>query len=100
MEINKIISIGLIAIGAISVIGWLILSWKAGQSIGTELPISVTAGLVGVLTGKGLAKPSNQSNESNESNVSEKLKNVQDTAGEARKIVASVEAIKDIVKKA
>ena len=48
--------------GIIAVAGWLVISWKTGTSTGTEIPIGIISGLVGVLTGKGLAeKPQNQS---------------------------------------
>ena len=61
-DTNKIISFGLVVMGIIAVAGWLAISWKTGTSTGTEIPIGIISGLVGVLTGKGLAeKPENQS---------------------------------------
>lgn len=60
-DTNRIISLGLVVMGIIAVAGWLAISLKTGTSTGTEIPIGIISGLVGVLTGKGLAeKPQNQ----------------------------------------
>lgn len=59
-DTNRIISLGLVIMGVIAVAGWLAISWKTGTSTGTEIPIGIISGLVGVLTGKGLAEKQNQ----------------------------------------
>ena len=92
-DTNRIISLGLVIMGVISVCGWLAISWKTGTSTGTEIPIGIISGLVGVLTGKGMAERAQQSK------TAETLDKVASTAGEAQKIVESVESIKGIIKK-
>ena len=42
--------------GIFAVVGWIIISIKTGTSSGTEVPISIISGLVGVLTGKNIAE--------------------------------------------
>lgn len=93
-DINRIISLGLVVMGVISVLGWLAISWKTGTSTGTEIPIGIISGLVGVLTGKGLADAKGQ-----QSKTAETLGKVAETAGEAQQIVQAMETIKDIAKK-
>lgn len=92
-DTNRIISVGLVAMGTISVAGWLAISLKTGTSTGTEIPIGIISGLVGVLTGKGLAESKPQSQ------TAETLGKVSQVAGEAQQIVQAVETIKDITKK-
>lgn len=93
-DTNRIISLGLVLMGIIAVAGWLAISWKTGTSTGTEIPIGIISGLVGVLTGKGLAeKPQGQSQ------AAQTLGKVETTAGEARKIVEAIDAVKDTFKK-
>ncbi len=92
-DTNKIIASGLVVMGVVAVCGWLAISWKTGTSTGTEIPIGIISGLVGVLTGKGMAERAQQSN------TAETLGKVAQTAGEAQKIVQGLEAIKDIAKK-
>ena len=45
MDINTVISWGLVIMGIIAVIGWIILSIKTGTSSGTEIPIAIISGL-------------------------------------------------------
>lgn len=93
-DTNRIISVGLVLMGIISVIGWLLISWKTGTSTGTEIPIGIIGGLVGVLTGKGLAEAKGQ-----QSKTAETFDKVAKTAEGAKQIVQAVETIKDIAKK-
>ena len=94
MDTNKIIAGGLVVMGTISVVGWLAISWKTGTSTGTEIPIGIISGLVGVLTGKGMAEAKAQ-----QGKTAETLGKVATAAGEAQKIVQAVETIKDTAKK-
>lgn len=41
--------------GAMSICGWIWLSFKTGASVGTEIPIAIISGLGGVLTGKHIS---------------------------------------------
>ena len=59
-DMNIVISWGLVVMGIIAVIGWIILSYKTGTSSGTEIPIAIVSGLGGVLTGKNLADKAHQ----------------------------------------
>lgn len=93
MDTNKIIASGLVLMGTISVAGWLAISLKTGTSTGTEIPIGIISGLVGVLTGKGMAERAQQSK------TAESLGKVAQTAEGAQKIVQTVESLKDVVKK-
>ena len=93
MDTNKIIAGGLVVMGVISVVGWLVISWKTGTSTGTELPIGIISGLVGVLTGKGMVERAQQSK------TAETLGKVAQTAGEAQTIVTAIDAVKDVIKK-
>lgn len=56
MDMNTVISWGLIIMGNLSVIGWIAISILTGTNNGTEIPLSIASGLVGVLTGKKLAE--------------------------------------------
>lgn len=88
MDTNRIISVGLVIMGIIAVAGWLGISWKTGTSTGTEIPIGIISGLVGVLTGKGLAeKPQNQSQ------AAQALGKVSEVASQGQAIVNAVDAI-------
>lgn len=92
MDTNRIISVGLVIMGIIAVTGWLAISWKTGTSTGTEIPIGIISGLVGVLTGKGLAeKPQNQS-------PAQTLGKVSEVASQGQAIVNAVDAISTVVK--
>lgn len=93
-DTNRIISLGLVIMGVIAVAGWLAISWKTGTSTGTEIPIGIISGLVGVLTGKGMAESKGQ-----QSKTAETLDKVTKMAGEAKTIVQTVESLKDIAKK-
>ncbi len=92
-DMNIIISWGLVIMGVIAVIGWVILSYKSGTSSGTEIPIAIVSGLGGVLTGKNLAEKAQQSK------VAETLGQVATTAGEAQKIVEAIDGIEETIKK-
>ncbi len=87
-DTNKIISFGLVLMGIIAVSGWLAISWKTGTSTGTEIPIGIISGLVGVLTGKGLAeKPQNQSQ------AAQTLGKVSEVASQGQAVLNAVDAI-------
>lgn len=92
-DTNKIISFGLVLMGIIAVSGWLAISWKTGTSTGTEIPIGIISGLVGVLTGKGLAeKPQNQSQ------TAQTLGQVSEVAHQGQTIVNAIDNITDALK--
>ena len=92
-DTNKIISLGLVLMGIIAVSGWLAISWKTGTSTGTEIPIGIISGLVGVLTGKGLAeKPQNQSQ------AAQTLGKVSEVAHQGQTIINAIDNIKDVIK--
>ncbi|MBR4696595.1 MAG: hypothetical protein IKO94_11000 [Selenomonadaceae bacterium] len=55
-DMNTVIAWGLVVMGTISIAGWVLLSYKSGASVGTEIPIGIISGLVGVLTGKNMAE--------------------------------------------
>ena len=95
MDHNTVISWGLSLMGLFAVVGWILISIKTGTSSGTEVPISIISGLVGVLTGKNLAE--NRIKE--QSKTSQALEKVAETASAAQKAVDVVDTIKDIVKK-
>jgi hypothetical protein len=79
--------------GIIAVSGWLAISWKTGTSTGTEIPIGIISGLVGVLTGKGLAeKPQNQSQ------AAQTLGKVSEVAHQGQTIINAIDNIKDVIK--
>ena len=56
MDTNTVISWGLVVMGNLSVVGWIAISILTGTNNGTESPLSIASGLVGVLTGKKLAE--------------------------------------------
>ena len=92
LDMNTVISWGLVVMGVLSVAGWIAYSIHTGTSGGTEIPIAISSGLVGVLTGKNVAQPS-------QSKTGEALEKVAKTATEAQKAVETMENIKGIVKK-
>lgn len=94
-ETNIIIAVGLVIMGIIAVVGWLLISWRTGTSTGTEIPIGIISGLTGVLTGKKLA----EYEMGQQSKTAETLGKVASTAGEAQKIVKAMDAVEEISKK-
>ena len=56
MDTNTIIATSLAIMGNLAIIGWVILSYAAGTSTGTEIPIAIIGNLGGVLTGKQLTE--------------------------------------------
>ena len=56
LDMNRIIAWGLIIMGILSVGGWIAFAVLSGTSSGTEIPIAISSGLIGVLTGKNLPK--------------------------------------------
>lgn len=95
-DTNKIISFGLVLMGIIAVSGWLAISWKTGTSTGTEIPIGIISGLVGVLTGKGLAEK--QSQPAQQSQAAQTLGQVSEVAHQGQTIVNAIDNIKDALK--
>lgn len=95
-DTNRIISLGLVLMGIIAVAGWLAISWKTGTSTGTEIPIGIISGLVGVLTGKGLAEK--QSQPAQQSQTAQTLGQVADVASQGQTIVNAIDSIKDVFK--
>lgn len=91
-DTNKIISVGLVVMGIFAVLGWLAISWKTGTNTGTEIPIGIISGLVGVLTGRGMAEKEQQSK------TAEALGKVAQTATQAQTAVNAVESISNIFK--
>ena len=55
-DMNTVIARGLVVMGTISIVGWVLLSYTSGASVGTEIPVGIVSGLVGVLTGKNIAE--------------------------------------------
>ena len=93
-DMNTIISCGLVVMGVIAVLGWIALSYKTGTSSGTEIPIAIVSGLVGVLTGQKLQERKQQ-----QSQVGQALEQMATVAGEGQKIVEAAENLKDVFKK-
>ena len=95
-DTNRIISLGLVLMGIIAVAGWLAISWRTGTSTGTEIPIGIISGLVGVLTGKGLAEAKAQQTQSP---TAQTLGKVSEVANQGQQIVNAIDSIKDTIKK-
>lgn len=92
-DVNTVISSGLVVMGVMSVGGWIALSMRTGTSSGTEIPIAIISGLVGVLTGKHMAESQYKSK------TAETLDKISTVAEEGKNIANAVEAIKQIGKK-
>lgn len=60
IETNRLIALGLIIMGVMSISGWIVHLVLTGNSGGTEIPIAVVSGLGGVLTGKSMTKESDK----------------------------------------
>ena len=93
-DMNTVIAWGLVVMGVISIIGWVLLSYKSGASVGTEIPIGIISGLVGVLTGKGLAERA----QLQQSQVSQTLGQVANVAAQGQQIADVVDNLKDTFK--
>ena len=74
------------------------ISWKTGTSTGTEIPIGIISGLVGVLTGKGLAEKQ-QSQPAQQSQTAQTLGQVAEVASQGQNIVNAIDSLKDVFKK-
>lgn len=94
-DTNLVIAIGLVTMGIIAVVGWLLISLKTGTSTGTEIPIGIISGLTGVLTGKKLAEAQMQSHQSQ---TSQTLGKVSEVAQQGQTIVDAIDTIKDTLK--
>lgn len=96
-DMNTVISWGLVIMGIISIIGWVLLSYMAGASVGTEIPIGIISGLVGVLTGKGLVERQ-QNQPAQQNQTAQTLGQVANVATQGQQIVNAVDAIQDALK--
>ena len=96
-DTNRIISLGLVLMGIIAVAGWLAISWKTGTSTGTEIPIGIISGLVGVLTGKGLVERQ-QNQPAQQNQTAQTLEQVANVATQGQQIANAVDAIQDVFK--
>lgn len=67
LDMNRVIAWGLVIMGILSVGGWIAFAMLTGLSSGTEIPIAISSGLIGVLTGKHL--PQNLTKKESESNA-------------------------------
>jgi hypothetical protein len=94
-DTNLVIAIGLVTMGIIAVVGWLLISLKTGTSTGTEIPIGIISGLTGVLTGKKLAEAQMQSHQSQ---TSQTLGKVSEVAQQGQTIADAIDSIKDTLK--
>lgn len=94
-DMNTIISCGLVAMGVIAVLGWIALSYKTGTSSGTEIPIAIVSGLVGVLTGQKLQERKQQGQQNQ---VADPLGDVAEAASQAQAIANAVDALGKIGK--
>ena len=92
-DTNRIISFGLVVMGIIAVAGWLVISWKTGTSTGTEIPIGIISGLVGVLTGKGMAEAKVQQGQ-----MAQTLGKVSEVAAQGQTIANAIDAMQDVLK--
>ena len=97
-DMNKIISCGLVFMGIIAVVGWIMLSYKTGTSSGTEIPIAIVSGLVGVLTGQKLQEMKQNSQIAPQSPTAQTLGQVSEAASQAQTIVNAVDALGKIGK--
>ena len=98
-DTNRIISLGLVLMGIIAVAGWLAISWRTGTSTGTEIPIGIISGLVGVLTGKGLAEKQQTQPAQQQSQTAQTLGQVAEVASQGQNIVNAIDSLKDVFKK-
>ena len=55
-DMDIIISWGLVVMGIISIIGWIIYSIATGNSNGTEIPMAIVSGLTGALAGRHMPR--------------------------------------------
>ena len=98
-DMNKIISCGLVFMGIIAVVGWIMLSYKTGTSSGTEIPIAIVSGLVGVLTGQKLQEMKQNSQIAPQSPTAQTLGQVSEVASQAQAIANAVDALANLGKK-
>ena len=89
---DKLVSIGLVAMGVLSIIGYIVHSVMTGDNRGTEIPLAIVGALAGYM-GKGHVQQSEQ-----QSQTSQTLGQVSQVASEAQNVVNAVETIADIVK--
>lgn len=55
-DMDIIISWGLVIMGIISILGWVIYSIYTGNSNGTEIPMAIVSGLTGALAGRHIPR--------------------------------------------
>ena len=89
---DKLVSIGLVAMGVLSIIGYIVHSVMTGDNRGTEIPLAIVGALAGYM-GKGHVQQSEQ-----QSQTSQTLGQVADVANQAQTIVDAIDGIKDTLK--
>lgn len=55
-DMDIIISWGLVVMGIISILGWIIYFIDTGNSNGTEIPMAIVSGLTGALAGRHMPR--------------------------------------------
>lgn len=98
-DMNVIIAIGLVIMGISAVLGWILLSYTTGTSVGTEIPIGIISGLTGVLTGKKLADMQMQQPPSAQhSQTAQTLGQVANVASQGQAVVNAIDNIQETLK--
>ena len=92
---DKLVSIGLVAMGVLSIIGYIVHSVMTGDNRGTEIPLAIVGALAGYM-GKGHVQQNEQPTQ--QSQTSQTLGQVADVANQAQQAVNAVEAIADVIK--
>ena len=54
LDMNRIIAWGLVIMGVLAISGWIAYTIIYGNSGGTEIPLAISSGLLGVITGRNL----------------------------------------------
>ena len=93
-SVDKIVAVGLVAMGGLSILGYIAHIITTGNSNGTEIPMAIVSGLTGYI-GRGAVQSAQQPSKTGE----RPLEKVASTATAAQKALDAAESIRDIVKK-
>lgn len=96
-SVDKIVAVGLVGMGVLSIIGYIAHIIMTGNSNGTEIPMAIVSGLTGYI-GRGAVQSVAHEGQS-QSQVSQTLGQVAEVARQGQTIADAVGTIKDALKK-
>jgi hypothetical protein len=93
-SVDKIVAVGLVGMGVLSIIGYIAHIIMTGNSNGTEIPMAIVSGLTGYI-GRGAVQSMAHEGQSQ---TAQTLGQVSEVASQGQQIVNAIDTIKDVIK--